>query len=85
MNSDAESVDCSFRISPVDRRTRAGRRHFQFAPGEREIVPWCDTETNCAQTLPKSVGGGLQRRREHGTNSAPVPVSRRDYPGLVMA
>ena len=36
MNSDAEGVDYSFRVTPADRRTRAGRRHFQRAPGEEE-------------------------------------------------
>jgi hypothetical protein len=75
MNSDAESVECSFRISPVDRRTRAGRRHFQFAPGEREIVPWCETETNCPQTRPKAWEEGFSA----GENTARIPL-RCPYP-----
>src|ERR1035438_4884407 len=54
-------------------------------PGERRAVPRSGTETYCAQTRPKSVGRGLQRWRESGTISASVPVSRRDYRGLVMA
>ena len=41
MNSNAEGVDCSFHVTPADRRTRAGRRHFQRAPGEEESpVNW---------------------------------------------
>jgi hypothetical protein len=43
------------------------------------------TRNNCAQTRPERVGRGFQSRREHGTNSCPVSVSRRYYPGLVMA
>ena len=36
MNSDAESVDCSFRISPVDRRTRAAANTFSSLPVKEE-------------------------------------------------
>src|SRR5262245_2438550 len=39
----------------------------------------------CAQTRPQSVGRGFQSRRELGTASYSVSLSRRYYRGLVMA
>ena len=76
MNSDAESVDCSFRLSPLDGRTRAGRRHFQFAPGERRVLLWSGTETNCAQTRTQKRGkrvSALERIADEFCSGARIP------------
>ena len=54
MNGDAERVDCAFRVSPVDKPTKAGRRHFQFAPGERRIVPRSGPEQIVLKHDPKA-------------------------------
>ena len=52
MNSDAESVDCSFRVTPADRRTRAGRRHFHFREGPSRPVEWHGNKL-CSNTTQK--------------------------------
>ena len=76
MNSDAESVDCSFRITPVDRRTRAGRRHSQSSSGgKEESSQWSGTETIVLKHDPKAWEEGFSA----GESRARIPL-RCPYP-----